>query len=241
MKIQLARMTWREVEAAAREARGVAVLPIGATEQHGPHLPLDVDTVTTEVLALRAAERAGVVVAPALAYGNSRQNQGFAGTIAVRPTILTELVKDICASLVASGFDKLVLLNGHGGNYGPLSNAAEEVHYDTGALVCLIKAWELGLGAVPPPEGAPPWDGHAGSAETSLMLALRPEDVDRSQFASARPTVEIGPLGSVWPPQYPPHITPVHIVATAPESTPLGHFGEPGRAWLQGYDPSRGY
>ncbi len=140
-KVELARMTHPEVVLACQEANGIAAIPIGATEQHGPHLPLNVDTISTEVVVLRAARQVGVVVAPAIPYGSSRQNIGFTGTIAIRPQVLMKFIKDVCHSLYRHGFDKLIVVNGHGGNVEPLTMALEEFHYDTGALTALVKCW----------------------------------------------------------------------------------------------------
>lgn len=227
-KVELARMTHPEVVLACQEANGVAVIPIGATEQHGPHLPMDVDTISTEVPVLRAARAVGVVVAPTIPYGNSRQNIAFPGTIAIRPRVLAEFVKDVCRSLHRHGFDKLVVVNGHGGNVQPLTIALEEVHYETGALAALVKAWQLAT--IPPPEGAPSFEGHAGRQETELMLALQPEDVDREAFVFSAPTVQLGDLGSVTPAQYHPMDSPVNFLVTAWESSEYGHYGDPSMA-----------
>ena len=136
-KVELARMTLLEVPLACAEANGVIVIPIGATEQHGPHLPMCTDTITTEVTVLRAAKDARVVAAPAIAYSNSRQNIGFAGTVSVRPAILAEFVKDVCRSLLRHGFNKIVVVNGHGGNAAVLTVGSGEFHLETGAAVAL--------------------------------------------------------------------------------------------------------
>jgi creatinine amidohydrolase len=226
--VELARMTHAEVVRARTEANGVAVIPIGATEQHGPHLPMQTDTISTEATVLRAAREVGVLVAPTIAYGNSRQNIGFAGTISIRPAILGEFVKDICHSLVKHGFDKLVVVNGHGGNHHCLAVALEETHYETGALVALVKCWALA--SLPAPDVAPPLEGHAGRQETEFMLALSPEDVDTAAYVVAAPTVELGELGSVSPAQYNPFDTPVSYLVSTWESTDTGHYGDPSMA-----------
>lgn len=226
--VELARMTHPQVERARAEANGVVVIPVGATEQHGFHLPMNTDTISTEVTVLRAAREAGVVVAPAVPYGNSRQNIGFPGTISIRPSILGEFIKDICQSLVTHGFDKLVVVNGHGGNHHCLAVALEEVHYETGALVALVRCWALAN--LPAPVGAPPFEGHAGRQETEFMLVLAPEDVDTSAYVVAAPTVALGELGSVSPPQYYPFDSPVSFLVSTWESTETGHYGDPSMA-----------
>jgi creatinine amidohydrolase len=230
-KVELARMTHLEVPLACAEANGVVVIPIGATEQHGRHLPMFTDTITTEVTVLRGARDAQVVVAPAIPYGNSRQNIGFAGTISVRPGIFGEFVKDICHSLHRHGFDKIVVVNGHGGNAAPLTVALEEFHLETGATTALVKCWQLA--SFEAPAGAPPWEGHAGRQETELMLALTPEDVDTAEYSVAEPTVQLGEMATLAPPQYNPFDAPITVMISAWESTVTGHYGDPSMATIE--------
>lgn len=230
-KVELARMTHLEVPLACREANGVVVIPIGATEQHGRHLPMNTDTITTEVTVLRAAQGAQVVVAPAIPYGNSRQNIGFAGTISVRPGIFEEFVKDVCRSLYHHGFDKIVAVNGHGGNAAPLTVALEEFHLETQATTALVKCWQLA--SLDPPSGAPEWEGHAGRQETELMLALTPEDVDTAEYSVSKPTVDLGEMAALAPPQYTPFDAPITLMITAWESTVTGHYGDPSMATVE--------
>ena len=230
-KFELARMTHLEVPLACREANGVVVIPIGATEQHGRHLPMNTDTITTEVTVLRAAKDAQVVAAPAIPYGNSRQNIGFAGTVSVRPSVFGEFVKDICHSLYRHGFDKVVVVNGHGGNAAPLTVALEEFHLETGAVTALVKCWQLA--SLDPPAGAPPWEGHAGRQETELMLALTPDDVDTAEYSISEPTVDLGEMATLAPPQYDPFDAPITVMITAWESTVTGHYGDPSMATVE--------
>jgi creatinine amidohydrolase len=219
-------MSSLEVKQAVKESNGVVVIPVAATEQHGPHLPLDTDTASTVEPVLRAARETRVVVAPTIPWGNSRQNMPFAGTIALKNSTLVELVKDISKSLVYHGFNKIVIVNGHGGNIDPLNQAAEDIKYETGAFTCTVKCWELAQ--VPAPPGTPEYDGHAGSQETSLMLYLRPEDVDASKYVDSPPKVQLTKYGCVWPPQYGAYDTsPVAIMLDAKECVEYGHFGNP--------------
>jgi len=226
--VQLERMTSPEVKQACAAARGVVIIPIGAIEVHGPHLPVGTDSIETYEIGLRAARQAGVVIAPLLWYGNSRSFMDFPGSMGVRPEVLKELVKDIALSLLHHGFDKLVILDGHGGNYGALDDLIEEVHLETGALICHARAWELGT--VPKPQGTPAYDGHGGSSETSVMLALCPDDVDRSKFKDSEPEIDLTRFGSVFP-------SPSGLYSRGPIVFPLsmgemvksGHHGDPGR------------
>jgi creatinine amidohydrolase len=133
--VQLERMTSPEVDQACKEAVGIIIIPVGAVEVHGPHLPVGTDTFETYEIGLRAAQQAGVVIAPPLWYGNSRSFMDFPGTISIRPEILMELTRDVCLSLIQHGFHKLVVLDGHGGNYGILDLLIEEIHLETPALI----------------------------------------------------------------------------------------------------------
>jgi len=226
-KVTLERMTILEAKEAVKESNGVVVIPIGATEQHGPHLPLDTDTASTVEPVLRAARETRVVVAPTISVGCSTQNLYFTGTIALKPSTLMELVKDICRSLIHHGFDKIVIVNGHGGNLSPLNVAAEDIKYETGVFICTVKCWDL-PGAPSPPPGTPEYDGHAGSQETSLMLYLRPEDVDVTKYVDSPPKVQLTKYGCVWSPQYGPYDTaPIAIMLDATECVDYGHFGNP--------------
>jgi len=227
-KVELGRMTHLEVPLACAEANGIAILPIGATEEHGPHLPLCTDTITTEVTVLRAAKEAKVVMAPAIPYGNSRQNIGFAGTISIRPSVFAEFVKDVCYSLYRHGFDKIVVVNGHGGNAALLTVALEEFHLDTKAVTALVKCWALA--EIEPPPGALPFEGHAGRQETELMLALTPDDVDRAEYVVSEPTVALGERAALAPPQYNPFDEPITFLISTWESTVTGHYGDPSKA-----------
>jgi creatinine amidohydrolase len=226
--VQLEKMTSPEVRQACAAAHGVAIIPIGAIEVHGPHLPVGTDSIETYEIGLRAARLAGVVIAPLVWYGNSRAFMDFPGSIGVRPEVLKGLVRDIALSLFRHGFDKLVILDGHGGNYGALDDLIEEIHLETSALICHARAWELAT--IPKPEGTPAYDGHGGSSETSVMLALCPDDVDRSKFKDSAPEIDLTRLGSVFP-------SPSGLYAKGPIVFPLsmgemvktGHHGDPGR------------
>lgn len=224
--VQLERLTSPEVRLACKAAQGVAIIPIGAIEVHGPHLPLGTDSIETYEIGLRAARQAGVVVAPLMWYGNSRSFMDFPGSIGVRPEVIKELLKDISLSLIRHGFDKLVILDGHGGNYGILDVLLEDLHLETKALVCHARAWELAT--LPKPQGTPDYDGHGGSSETSVMLALWPDDVDRSRFVDSAPEIDLTPLGSVFPsPSGKYSNGPIVFPLSMGEMVESGHHGDP--------------
>lgn len=228
-KVLLERMTWQEVEEAVKESKGIVMIPIGATEQHGPALSLDVDTISTVEVAIRTAKKTKVVVAPTIPVGVSMQNMDFPGTLTVRSEILKEYVKDIAYSLAHHGFDKILLLNGHGGNIPALDIAAEEIDFGqygkSDIFCCHVKVWELA--SVPGPKEDKPYNGHGGSQEASLLWALRPEDVYTDKFVDSKPETYLGKGGCIWPPQNWPYNDPIHVMIMASEAVEYGHFGDP--------------
>lgn len=111
--VRLQDLTWEEVKECVADSKGVIIVPVGSTEQHGPHLPVGTDTMVAVALAEDAAKRAGVLVAPPVWYGWSPHHMVLSGTVTIRPEILIELGYDIMESLSRHGFDRIILLNGH--------------------------------------------------------------------------------------------------------------------------------
>ena len=224
--VQLERMSSPEVKQAREDSNGVVIIPIGAVEVHGPHLPVGTDSIETYAIGLRAAEQVGVVIAPLIWFGNSRSFMDFPGTVSVRPEILKEFTKDVVLSLSQHGFDKFILLDGHGGNYGILDLLIEEIHLETRVVICHVRAWELAT--IPKPEGVPDYDGHGGSSETAVMRVLTPDDVDETSFIDSPPEFELTGHGSVFP-------SPSGRYSKGPAVFPLsmgemvehGHHGDP--------------
>ena len=156
-----------------------AILPCGAIEQHGPHLPLDLDYFDAAYLAKKVAEACKdpkPFVLPALPYGVSYHHSDFKGTICVTNTALSTIVYDIGMSLAQSGIRKILILNGHGDNAPTLNYAAQMINRDAKIFVCV----ETGETSDVDIEKIirTPNDIHAGEIETSTALALRPELVD---------------------------------------------------------------
>lgn len=237
--VQWERMTSPEVAQAKVDAKGVVIIPVGAVEVHGPHLPVGTDSVETYEIGFRAAEVAGVVITPLIWIGNSRSFMDFPGTISVNPDTLMNYVRDVSMSLIHQGFDKLVLLDGHGGNYGVLDLLIEEIHLQTEVLICHVRVWELA--SIAKPQGVPDYDGHGGSSETAVMRFLTPEDVDEATFVDSSPDIELTDYGAVFPsPSGPYSKGPAFFPLSMSEMVEHGHHGDPtwgtperGKALLQ--------
>ncbi|HEX7132089.1 MAG TPA: mycofactocin biosynthesis peptidyl-dipeptidase MftE [Iamia sp.] len=157
------------------------VVPLGSTEQHGPHLPLGTDTAVAVAVCDRlAARRADVVVAPALPYGSSGEHAGFAGTLSIGQEALERVVVELVRS--ADAFAAVVLVSGHGGNAEPLARAVAVLRSEGRR----VEAWSPRIAG---------GDAHAGRTETSLLLALDPAAVwlDRAEAGATAPLSELMP------------------------------------------------
>ncbi|MCR4392249.1 MAG: creatininase family protein [Candidatus Acetothermia bacterium] len=178
--MDLSRIGW--VEAKERLLRaGVALLPVGSTEQHGPHLPLGTDWMTAEAIARRASERGGWVVLPTVPVGASEHHRQFWGTLWVPPDVLRDYVIGIARALASHGLSRVVFVNGHGGNTGALDAAARVLRWD--GIFAYVYVWWRAIPEVIAEvvEGG----GHAGEMETSVVLAIAPELVRRERYGEA--------------------------------------------------------
>lgn len=183
------------------------VLPLGSTEQHGPHLPFDTDTaVAVELARGLAGARPDLVLAPPLGYGASGEHEGFPGTLSMGCEAL-ELVLVELGRSAARWAQRFLILNGHGGNLAPLAAAVRQLRYE-------------GRDAAYWSPTIPAGDAHAGRTETSLMLAVRPTAV-RPLSAIAGPT---DPLSDLLP-----RIQAANLAAVSPS----GVLGNPSGASTQ--------
>jgi creatinine amidohydrolase len=224
--VQWERMSSPELAQAREDANGVAIIPIGAVEVHGPHLPVGTDSIETYEIGLHAAQQVGAVITPLIWFGNSRSFMDFPGTISVDPDTLHAYTRDVALSLIQQGFDKIILLDGHGGNYGILDLLIEEIHLDTKAVICHVRAWELAT--IPKPDGVPDYDGHGGSSETAVMRVLSPEDVDEDKFIDSPPDIDLTDFGAVFPsPSGPYSKGPAVFPLSMGEMVEHGHHGDP--------------
>jgi mycofactocin system creatininase family protein len=186
---ELARLAWTDVAAVA--SRAVLLVPVGATEQHGPHLPLGTDTTIATALAVRAADEVergpsrryrhlAVLVAPAIPVGSSGEHEDFPGTLSIgqeaTELVLVEIVRSACRHLAA-----VVLVSCHGGNHEPVTRAVDRLRAEGRQ----VTAW------------SPRWrgDAHAGQTETSVVAALDPGLVTADRAVAG----ETAPLATLLP------------------------------------------
>lgn len=187
---------WEELTAsdfpeAVRRAGRVCVLPIGVIEKHGPHLPLGTDVMAARAAAVRAAEREYAVVFPWYYFGQIYEARHQPGCITVRPEVLTPLLADVCDEIARNGLDKILIVNGHGGN-------THWLHYFCQIQLAQRKGYVVYLAQRDMDEAArkriqklrkTDFGGHACELETSWMTALRPDlvQLDRAGDESGRP------------------------------------------------------
>lgn len=178
--LELDRLTWPEVQAQLDSGRDTVVIAFGATEQHGPHLPLATDALLGDHVARLVADRLDAFVAPTVRIGCSEHHLAFPGTLSLSEDTFHGIVADLVRSLARGGFRRVVAVPIHGGNFAPLARALEKLGpvdgievsalTDLGALLAVAQ-----VGAreydVPLGEGGV----HAGEWETSLLTAIHPE------------------------------------------------------------------
>jgi creatinine amidohydrolase/Fe(II)-dependent formamide hydrolase-like protein len=187
--LMLEDLTWPEIKDAVANGTVSVLLPVGSTEQHGPHLPLATDSLHTAAMLEAVGRRIPALVAPLLPIGRADHHMAFPGTISLRQETLVAFVRDCCASLAHHGFRNVLIYSGHGGNAKPLAAAISEIQSDLPNIriigctdwsiyddTLFQRAAELGIDRVTA-------GGHSGELETSMILALRPDLVlmDRAE------------------------------------------------------------
>ncbi len=157
----------------AGEAQPIVVLPIGALEQHGRHLPLATDTMIAEALSSRAAAALGARLLPAIPFSMSECHGLLPGSVWLKPATLASVLGDVCRALFAQGYRRLLVINGHGGNF-ILEPAIQALQQELPGMVIALapESWPEGEPAI---FEKPEDDLHAGEIETSLLLSLHPE------------------------------------------------------------------
>ena len=179
--VHLAELTWPEVETAIEDGTRTVIVGVGSVEQHGPHLPLIMDTLAGDELTARIANRLGdALAAPTIRPGCSGHHMDFPGTITVSADVLMDTIREYCRSLDEHGFEQIVLVPTHGGNFGPVNTVAPEVAREIDAAVLplanldtLMELMNEGLSAAGVDYEEPVI--HAGAAETAIVLAVAEE------------------------------------------------------------------
>lgn len=185
-EVLLTLSTWPEVEAYLERSTGI-IMPIGSTEQHGPNGLMGTDAICPETIARGVADKIQVMVGPTINIGMAQHHLAFPGTIALRPSTLLAVTKDVVLSLARHGFTHVYFLNGHGGNTNTVEAAFSEVYAETGLgpaprpapIRCRIRNWWMFSGVLrlsrklfADAEGA-----HATPSEVSLSFYAHPDAV----------------------------------------------------------------
>lgn len=178
--MMVADLTWPEAGDLGNNG-ALLVVPVGSTEQHGPHLPVSTDTDLAVALCTGfARRRPDVLVAPPVAYGASGEHSGFPGTLSIGQAALELLIVELCRSATAT-FERIVLVNGHGGNVEALRRAVTLLRSESRDIRLFLPRYA--------------GDAHAGRTETSLQLSLSPGRVrtERARPGDTRPLAEVLP------------------------------------------------
>lgn len=178
---------WRHELLEALEKDPVVIIPSGSVEQHGPHCPMDVDISHTQALAVETAlgiEDFPVLVAPPLWIGLTHYNMGEVGTITLSVETYIAYVSDVCRSIHANGFKRMILLNGHGGNRA-INQVVSTKLAEEDIWVLAITYWDMSMEILNEhAETDFGFIGHGGEWETSLQLYLRPDMIDQSRMVA---------------------------------------------------------
>lgn len=186
-------LTWTEIQSMSNKDNVVIIQPVGAIEQHGPHLPIAVDSAISVGVLGKALEKLDANIPayalPPLYYGKSNEHWHFPGTITLSTATLTAIIMEVGESIYRSGFRKLVLMNSHGGQPQVMQMAARDLHVKySDFMVFPIFTWRvpnITKELLTPKEAQQGM--HAGDAETSIMLALLPEQVHMEKAIAEYP------------------------------------------------------
>lgn len=180
----LANYSWQSARTLIKKSQ-VALIPVGATEQHGPQLPLGTDYYTAEALAQAAAKETRAFSTPAIPVGVSPHHRQFWGTLWVTPESFRRYMQEIGESLIYHGITRMIFVNGHGGNFAALQEVCQRIRLTEEAYAATWQWWtdpeiiEL-CSKLFKSKGT-----HAGAMETSMVWAIKPDLVDQNKFAAA--------------------------------------------------------
>lgn len=218
--MRLGDATWHDVERVRAHHPGtspVVLVPLGSTEQHGPHLPLATDTMIAEEIAGRALHHTdGLVLGPTLSVTASGEHAGFPGTLSIGQKVTTAVIVELVRS--ADWAAGVVLVNGHGGNHHAIRRAVDQLTGESRRVLAWAPTW-------PQADGDEPAELHAGRVETSLMLAIDPGLV-RLELATAGPGTTIAELREHGV----RHVSPTGVLGD-----PSGASGSEGERLIAGF------
>jgi creatinine amidohydrolase len=236
--MRLAHMNWVQAQEAI-ERGALVIVPTGATEAHGAHMPLDADSHQAEHVAVRLAERLDAVVAPAIPYGISKTFESFAGTVSLSVPLYQEVVYEVGAALIKQGFKNILLLNGNRPN-GTSNDAVarrliDDFDVDYAPTVTAVSYWEPAASRIHAMRKSEVGGmGHGCEFETSFQLAVRPELVDMPAIRGVETPLVGWDLVAPGPPSR------TYAMRPSPESNHTSIFGDPhvasaesGRAFIE--------
>ncbi|MED0715633.1 creatininase family protein [Aeribacillus composti] len=177
-----ARLTSKEIAELPKQ-NALIILPVGAVEQHGPHLPVFTDSLIAEGILHSACkhlkEEDNIWILPPIAYSKSIEHLGYAGTISLSGSTLEAMIKDIAASLKKSGFRKFVLFNSHGGNHDLLNSVARDIRIETGLMTFRLNSYDFNVSEDLIEEKEAAYGIHGGEIETSFILSFKTDWVKK--------------------------------------------------------------
>ena len=182
---KLAEISWSDAQELFKEV-DVAILPVGSTEQHGPHNPLGTDHLVAAALSGVVGEKTGVPVLPVVPVGVSEHHRQFPGTLWVPPRVFREYVKAVALAAAGHGVKKIIIVNGHGGNTAALMEVAGELRRQHGVFAAVLMAF--------PPTMMAAGSGHAGAGETSVNLYFHKHLVKMERAVDTKQEERLGPL-----------------------------------------------
>lgn len=226
-KIAYEKLNWTEVNEVIAQGR-VAILPTGSIEGHGPHCPIDTDSVIADGICHRVAEKIPdkVIVLPPLKFGLSSYHMDFPGTLTLSEATYIQVVYEICSGLAYHGFKRILIINGHGGNQPALDLASRKVMNQNPDILCGVLAYYMAPRAAQIDQKSAQAQGlsgsqdHGGFGETSCYLAFDPEPVDMSKAIKA----EIPYKSSFG---FSAEDAPVLLMPYWSTVTPMGVMGDP--------------
>lgn len=218
--MELSRMSWKDAREAIKQAK-VALLPVGSTEQHGPHLPLGTDWMTAQEIARRASKKGGWLVLPTIPVGVSEHHRQFWGTLWVPPEILRDYVMAVARSLAFHGLRKLVLVNGHGGNTAALEEAARKLRLE--GIYTFVYVWWRAIPEIIA-QVVETGGSHAAEMETAVVLAIAPELVRPENYGEA---------SAQGAPEWGKKIEGIEVGFDTVDFSASGATGDPSRATVE--------